>query len=187
MELTRSSVFADVYLLKTPKHSDERGFFTETFRVSWFDNIAPELTFLQDNHSYSKQGVLRGLHYQLERPQGKLVRVIRGKIFDVVVDLRKNSTTFGRWQGFELSAENRQQLWIPPGFAHGFYTVSAEADCLYRCTDYYHAASERTIRWDDADLSINWPLVTDTNNALPLVSAKDQQGAGFQQADYFSW
>ena len=119
MELTRSSVFADVYLLKTPKHSDERGFFTETFRASWFDNIAPELTFLQDNHSYSKQGVLRGLHYQLERPQGKLVRVIRGKIFDVVVDLRKNSTTFGRWQGFELSAENRQQLWIPPGFAHG--------------------------------------------------------------------
>lgn len=186
MKLTRSSVFADVYLLEAPKYTDERGFFMETFRASWFDKIAPELTFLQDNHSYSTQGVLRGLHYQLQRPQGKLVRVMRGKIFDVVVDLRKNSATFGLWQGFELSADNQLQLWIPPGFAHGFYTLSAEADCLYRCTDYYHAQSERSIRWNDKDLNIQWPLTTGLNQA-PLVSLKDQQANSFKQAEYFTW
>lgn len=180
MQLTRSSVFADVYLLKTTKHSDERGFFSETFRASWFEDIAPGLTFTQDNYSYSKQGVLRGLHYQLERPQGKLVRVVRGTIFDVVVDLRQHSSTFGKWQGFELSADNQHQLWIPPGFAHGFYTVSAEADCLYRCTDYYDAESERSIRWDDPDLAIEWPITH-----APIISAKDQQAMAFKQAEYF--
>ncbi len=184
MKLSRSSVFADVYLLKTATHADERGFFAETFRASWLEDVVPNLTFLQDNHSYSKQGVLRGLHYQLEQPQGKLVRVVRGKIFDVIVDLRSNSATFGLWQGFELSAENGQQLWIPPGFAHGFYTLTAEADCLYRCTDYYHAASERNIRWDDQDLAIQWPLLQDS---LPLVSLKDQNASSFKQAECFSW
>lgn len=187
MELTRSSVFADVYLLKTPTHTDERGFFTETFRANWFEKIAPNVTFLQDNHSYSKRGVLRGLHYQLEQPQGKLVRVVRGKIFDVIVDLRKRSDTFGLWQGFELSAENQNQLWIPAGFAHGFYTLSEEADCLYRCTDYYHAASERSIRWDDPDLAIQWPLIKERSISSPLLSSKDQQASSFKQADYFSW
>lgn len=182
MELTHSSVFADVYLLKTPRHGDERGYFTETFRASWFDEIAPGLAFLQDNHSHSKQGVLRGLHYQVQQPQGKLVRVVQGEIFDVIVDLRKNSTTFGCWQGFRLSAENQHQLWIPPGFAHGFYTLSAQADCLYRCTDYYNATSERSIRWDDQDLAIQWPFENE-----PVVSLKDQQATGFKQAEYFLW
>lgn len=183
MKLTRSSVFADVYLIQTPRYTDERGFFMETFRASWFEEIAPELSFLQDNHSYSTQGVLRGLHYQLQQPQGKLVRVMRGKIFDVVVDLRLNSTTFGLWQGFELSADNQRQLWIPPGFAHGFYTLSTEADCFYRCTDYYHAESERSIRWDDHSLGIQWPLLGEA----PLISLKDQQARSFDQAEYFLW
>lgn len=182
MQLTRSSVLADVCLITTPIHTDERGFFTETFRAYWFQEIAPDLSFLQDNHSHSKQGVLRGLHYQLEQPQGKLVKVIRGRIFDVVVDLRQTSPTFGRWQGFELSAANNQQLWVPPGFAHGFYTLSKEADCLYRCTDYYHAPSERCIRWDDPDLAIQWPCAT-----APVLSAKDRHAQSFKQSDYFPW
>ena len=179
MNIIRAGRFSDVYLLTPSMYSDERGFFMESFRASWLENIAPGVQFVQDNHSFSHAGVLRGLHYQLQQPQGKLVRVMRGRILDVVVDMRLSSPTFGQWEGFELSADNRHQLWIPPGYAHGFYTLE-DADCLYRCTHYYHAASERVLRWNDPQLAIQWPV------EQPLVSAKDQQGLVFAEADYFT-
>lgn len=178
-KITRSSQFAQVCLFTLDVFQDERGFFMESFRHSWLDDIAPNLHFVQDNHSLSKRHVLRGLHYQLEKPQGKLVRVIQGQIYDVVVDMRKNSTTFGQWQGFHLNAQTPQLLWIPPGFAHGFYTLSDEAQCLYRCTEYYHPHSERCVHYADPRLSIDWPF-----QVPPVVSAKDQQGCAFAQADY---
>jgi len=156
--LTPSSVFNDVYIIEPRLYEDERGFFMETFRQEWLNDLTGGAAFVQDNHSASHQGVLRGLHYQLEQPQGKLVRVVAGRVFDVIVDMRRSSPTFGRWQGFELSADNRHQLWVPPGFAHGFYTLSERAECLYRCTGYFHAQRERILRWDDPDLAISWPL-----------------------------
>src|SRR5690606_35856664 len=165
MQITRAGRFADVYVLTPPVYSDERGFFMESFRASWLHDIA--------------RGVQRVLQYQLQQQQGKLVREMRGRILDVVVDMRAASPTFGQWERVELSAANRCQLWIPPGYAHGFYTLE-DADCLYRCSDYYHAASERVLRWDDPQLAIQWPA------AQPLVSAKDQQGVAFAEADYFT-
>ena len=179
MQISRAGRFADVYILTPPVYRDERGFFMESFRASWLNDIAPDVQFVQDNHSFSHAGVLRGLHYQLQQPQGKLVRVMRGRILDVVVDMRVASPTFGQWESVELSAANRRQLWIPPGYAHGFYTLE-DADCLYRCSDYYHAVSERVLRWDDPQLGIQWPV------EQPLVSAKDQQGVAFAEADYFT-
>lgn len=179
--LTPSSVFNDVYIIEPRLYEDERGFFMETFRQEWLDDLTGGAVFVQDNHSASHQGVLRGLHYQLEQPQGKLVRVVAGSVFDVIVDMRRSSPTFGRWQGFELSADNRHQLWVPPGFAHGFYTRSERAECLYRCSGYFHAQSERILRWDDADLAIRWPL-----QGEPILSEKDARGTAFKQADYFA-
>jgi dTDP-4-dehydrorhamnose 3,5-epimerase len=143
--------------------------------------VGRAVPFVQDNHSLSARGVLRGLHYQLPRPQGKLVRVVRGEVFDVAVDLRRGSPTFGRWAGELLSADNRRQLWIPEGLAHGFYVLSAEAEFLYKATDYWYPEGERCIRWDDPDLAIAWP----TAGAAPLVSAKDAAGKRLAEAAVF--
>jgi dTDP-4-dehydrorhamnose 3,5-epimerase len=173
---------SDVVLMTPQVFGDERGFFMETFRQSEFEAYCGAYTFVQDNHSKSIQGTLRGLHYQLEKPQGKLVRVTRGEVFDVAVDLRKSSPTFGQWVGAILSAENRQLLWVPPGFAHGFYVTSKEAEFQYKCTDYYHPESETCIRWDDPTLAIEWPLVRES---VPSVSRKDAEGLPFTSAHVY--
>jgi dTDP-4-dehydrorhamnose 3,5-epimerase len=137
--------------------------------------------FVQDNHSQSRKGILRGLHYQIQHPQGKLVRVIRGEVFDVAVDIRKNSPTFGKWEGVTLSEENRRMLWIPPGFAHGFYVTSETAEFVYKCTDFYAPQYERSIIWNDPDIGITWPL----DGEEPVLSEKDQNGTCFAQAEVF--
>ena len=158
---------------------DARGSFFETFRRNVLEEaLGRSLDFVQDNHSTSVRGVLRGLHYQLPHPQAKLVRVVRGEVFDVAVDLRRASPGFGRWVGETLSAENRLQLFLPEGVAHGFLALSAEAELLYKATDYYHPEAERCVRWDDPDLAIAWPL----SGAPPILSAKDAAGAPFRAA-----
>lgn len=170
-------------ILITPKvFGDDRGFFFESFNARTFHEVTGlDVSFVQDNHSKSAQNVLRGLHYQIQNPQGKLVRVTQGEIFDVVVDIRKSSPTFGCWVGALLSAENKQQLWIPPGFAHGFLTLSTTAEFLYKTTDYYSPTHERCIAWNDPDIGIEWPLDT-----APLLSAKDQQGTPIAVAEVFA-
>ncbi len=171
----------DVLILEPKVFGDARGFFFESYNQRDFEAATGlhGLTFVQDNHSRSRRGVLRGLHYQLPpKAQGKLVRVVRGAVFDVAVDIRRDSPTFGRWVGVELSESNHRQLWIPPGFAHGFLVLSDEADFLYKTTDYYSPAHERCIRWDDPTLAIEWPLAEDA----PLISAKDAAGVDFSQA-----
>lgn len=169
---------SDVLLLEPRVFSDERGFFFESFNERAFE-ASTGLTrhFVQDNHSRSLQGVLRGLHYQLVHPQGKLVRVGVGEIFDVAVDIRRGSPTFGKWVGVHLSAQNKRQLWIPEGYAHGFLTLSDSAEVLYRTTDYYAPELERCIRWDDPDLAIAWPA-----SQAPIMSEKDRRGAWLQDA-----
>ena len=162
----------DVVLITPQVFGDERGFFMETFRQSEFEAHCGNYQFVQDNHSKSKQGILRGLHYQLEKPQGKLVRVTQGEVFDVAVDLRESSPTFGQWVGVYLSAENKQMLWVPPGFAHGFYVTSEEAEFQYKCTDYYNPGDEYSLLWNEPFLNIEWPLVNE--QALHL-SEKDQE------------
>lgn len=170
-----------VLLLEPVVHEDARGFFFESYnRRAFFEATGLDVDFVQDNHSHSRRGVLRGLHYQLCRPQGKLVRVVAGEVFDVAVDLRRRSPTFGRWVGLRLSAENRRMLWIPPGFAHGFLVVSEAADVLYKATDYWAPECERTLRWDDERLAIAWPLA-----GAPLVSEKDARGLRFEEAEVF--
>lgn len=172
----------DVLLIEPRVFSDERGFFYESFnRRAFAEKTGVSLEFVQDNHSRSAQNVLRGLHYQIQQPQGKLVRVAAGEVFDVAVDIRKSSPTFGQWVGFSLSAENRRQLWIPPGFAHGFFTVSPAAEVLYKTTDYYAAPHDRCMIWNDPDLAIDWPL----NGAVPVLSPKDQAGQPFKTAEVF--
>lgn len=170
-------------LLMEPKvFRDERGFFLESYQAQEFTAATGlSAVFVQDNHSRSHQGVLRGLHYQYQKPQGKLVRVVAGEIFDVAVDLRLSSPTYGKWIGSYLSAENLHSLWIPPEFAHGFLVISAEADVLYKTTDFYDASSEQCIRWDDPDLNINWPL-----QSLPKVSKKDAEGRFFRDTPHFA-
>ena len=172
-----------VLILQPKVFGDERGFFMESFNQQRFDEAVGRPTaFVQDNHSRSTQGVLRGLHYQLApHAQGKLVRVTRGSVFDVAVDLRRSSPTFGQWVGVELSGENHRQLWLPPGMAHGFLVTSDSADFLYKTTDYYAPAAEACIRWDDPELAIAWPDV----GAAPTVSPKDSQGALFRDAVKF--
>lgn len=172
----------DVVLLTPKVFGDERGFFMETFRQSAFEAHCGAYSFVQDNHSLSAHGILRGLHYHLEKPQGKLVRVTRGEVFDVAVDLRRSSPTFGQWVGATLSAENKQMLWVPPGFAHAFYVTSEEAEFQYKCTDYYNPGDEYSIRWDDPTLAIAWPLV---EGKPPRLSEKDAQGLSFQEAPKF--
>lgn len=151
---------------------DERGFFLESWNRAAFAEAGLDLAFVQDNHSRSSRGVLRGLHYQDPNPQGKLVRVANGRVFDVAVDIRRSSATFGRWIGVELSAANQRMLWVPPGFAHGFLTLEDKTDFLYKCTDFYQPASEHCLRWDDPALAIDWPL----DGLTPELSAKDQAG-----------
>ena len=171
----------DVWVVRPTRHGDERGYFMETFRASHFQAHWPELAFVQDNQSRSIKGTLRGLHYQYEHPQGKLVRVLHGKVFDVAVDLRKSSATFGQWVGEYLTAENYKQLWVPPGFAHGFYALSDFADLSYKCTEYYHSEDDLSLRWDDPDLAIQWPLLS----SQPLLSAKDLAAKSLKEIPLF--
>ncbi len=171
----------DVLVLEPQIYQDERGFFFESFNErEWLVKTGQDYRFVQHNHSRSTGGVLRGLHYQIKKPQGKLVRVIAGEVFDVAVDIRRSSPCFGKWFGTVLSAENRRQMWIPPGFAHGFLVTSEMAEFLYLATDYYAPEHERCILWNDPALSIEWPLV-----AAPLLSAKDSQGKSMDEADFF--
>ena len=171
----------EVVLIELKVFGDARGFFFESFNQRQFEDLlGREVHFVQDNHSRSAQHVLRGLHYQIQQPQGKLVRVIQGEVFDVAVDIRKSSSTFGRWVGARLSADNKHQLWIPQGFAHGFLVLSETAEFLYKTTDYYAPKFERSICWNDPSLAIAWPLT-----AEPLLSAKDQQGSLLHQAELF--
>ncbi|MCF8107611.1 MAG: dTDP-4-dehydrorhamnose 3,5-epimerase [Desulfohalobiaceae bacterium] len=172
----------EVLLVKPKIFEDHRGFFMETWQTKTFARVGITADFVQDNHSRSARGVLRGLHYQIQKSQGKLVRVIFGEIYDVAVDLRKSSATFGSWVGNILSAENKQMLWIPPGFAHGFYVLSQCAECVYKCTDYYAPEHERTVLWNDPDLCISWPL---PKNEEPIVSQKDAAGKKLCEAEVF--
>ncbi|WP_046223474.1 dTDP-4-dehydrorhamnose 3,5-epimerase [Vibrio sp. ECSMB14106] len=161
----------DVKIIEPAVFGDERGFFMETWQQKKFEELVTgkPTQFVQDNHSKSKKGILRGLHYQTENTQGKLVRVVSGEVFDVAVDVRKDSPTFGQWVGVYLSAENKRQLWVPEGFAHGFYVTSDEAEFVYKCTDYYNPKVEICIQWNDASININWPLIGE-----PTLSKKDQ-------------
>lgn len=178
---TIETALPEVVILEPKVFGDERGFFMESFNQRAFEEATGcKRDFVQDNHSRSRQGVLRGLHYQLEQPQGKLVRVTHGRVFDVAVDLRRSSAHFGRWVGVELSAENQHQLWVPEGFGHGFVVLSESADFLYKTTDYYHPASERSIRYDDPELAIAWPDVPGLT-----LSDKDLAGAAFHEAEVF--
>lgn len=172
---------AGVQVLEPSVYSDDRGFFLESWNERAFRRLGIDADFVQDNHSHSRAGTLRGIHYQLSHPQGKLVRVTGGAVYDVAVDLRRSSATFGRWFGCELSAANRRMIWIPPGCAHGLYALS-DADFLYKCTDFYDADDEHTIRWDDPDLGIEWPL----DESLPLLtSEKDAAGLSLRDAETY--
>ena len=173
----------DVKIIEPSVFGDERGFFYESFNQKTFQTLTGlDVNFVQDNHSKSQQGVLRGLHYQVKQAQGKLVRVVEGEVYDVVVDLRQSSSTFGQWEGITLSAQNFRQVWIPEGFAHGFLVLSETAEFLYKTTDFYAPEHERCIKWDDPQLAIDWPAA-----GLEIqVSAKDKQGAAFADAEYFS-
>ena len=169
-----------VFLLEPRVFGDERGFFLESYNKRIFASLGIEAEFVQDNHSRSAGGVLRGLHYQIRQPQGKLVRVVAGEVFDVAVDLRRHSASFGQWTGMRLSAENKRMAWIPPGFAHGFYVVSDTAEFLYKTTDYYAPEFERSLLWNDPELNIDWPL-----SGEPVLSEKDRNGVRLDQAEVF--
>ena len=170
-----------VLILKPKVFGDDRGFFMESFnRRTWLETTGLDFEFVQDNHSRSVRGVLRGLHYQIRQPQGKLVRVVSGEVFDVAVDVRRSSPTFGKWAGVTLSAQNKLQFWIPPGFAHGFLVLSEQADFLYKATDFYAPEHERTIIWNDPDLNISWP-----STITPELSAKDGAAPFFRDAEVF--
>lgn len=173
----------DVLIFEPKVFGDERGFFMESFNQKVFDEaVGRHVDFVQDNHSRSTKGVLRGLHYQIRQTQGKLVRVTQGAVFDVAVDIRRSSSTFGRWVGVELSAQNHQQLWVPEGFAHGFLVLSETADFLYKTTNYYAPEYERSILWSDSSIAIEWPIT----NLAPVLSSKDAQGMTLNQAEVFA-
>lgn len=181
MKVTPTAI-PDVLVIEPKVFGDARGFFYESFNGRAFDEaVGRHVEFVQDNHSRSVKGVLRGLHYQIQQPQGKLVRVVRGAVFDVAVDIRKSSPTFGKWVGMELTEENHKQMWVPEGFAHGFLVMSESADFLYKTTDYYAPAHERAILWDDPGLGIRWPDL----GARPTLSAKDQAGSSLEKAQLF--
>ena len=172
----------EVLILEPKVFGDARGFFFESFNARDFAQATGlEVDFVQDNHSKSAKGVLRGLHYQIQHPQGKLVRVVHGEVFDVAVDLRHSSATFGRWVGVHLSADNHRQLWVPPGFAHGFVVTSESAEFLYKTTDYWYPEHERSLLWSDPTVAIQWPL-----DAAPLLAAKDAAGRLLTEADVFA-
>lgn len=180
MKSTRLAI-PEVLLLEPRVFGDERGFFYESFNQRAFDSaVGKHINFVQSNHSRSMRHVLRGLHYQIKQAQGKLVRVVNGKVFDVAVDIRRSSPTFGQWVGEILSAENKRQLWVPPGFAHGFIVLSEDAEFLYNTTDYWAPEYERCIVWDDPTLAINWPLT-----GKPILSEKDARGATFDAAEVY--
>ena len=171
----------DILVFEPTVYSDGRGYFMETWRQSVFDAQGIDAGFVQDNQSNSNRGTLRGLHYQLNRPQGKLARVVSGEVFDVAVDLRKNSAYFGQWIGILLSAENKKQLWIPPGFAHGFYVMSESAELLYKCTDYYDPEDDHSLLWNDETVGIDWPLL----DSKPLLSDKDKNAPRLLEATVY--
>jgi dTDP-4-dehydrorhamnose 3,5-epimerase len=181
MEFTPTNI-PDVLLIHPKIFGDERGFFIETFRADLFAEAGIRAAFVQDNHSGSRQGVLRGLHYQIRQTQGKLVRVISGEVYDVAVDIRRESRTFGEWVGVSLSSQDKQMLWVPPGFAHGFYVQSEWAEIVYKATNYYAPQWERSLLWNDPALGITWPLV---NGQLPTISAKDAAGNLLAEAEIF--
>ncbi|MCB5189228.1 dTDP-4-dehydrorhamnose 3,5-epimerase [Methylobacillus arboreus] len=173
----------DVIIFEPKIFGDDRGFFFESFNQKLFEQATGKhFDFVQDNHSKSNKGVLRGLHYQVEQAQGKLVRVVSGEVFDVAVDIRRSSPSFGQWVGYHLSGENKKQMWVPPGFAHGFLVLSETAEFLYKTTDFYAPAHERCIAWNDPAIGIQWPDIGTT----PLLSGKDQQGLGLNQAELFT-
>lgn len=181
MKVTPTNI-ADVLIIEPKVFGDSRGFFFESFNQKAFNAaVGQELSFVQDNHSRSAKGVLRGLHYQIQQPQGKLVRAVRGAVFDVAVDIRKSSATFGQWVGVELSEDNQRQLWVPAGFAHGFVVLSESAEFLYKTTDYYAPEFERCIAWDDPSIGIDWHT-----DEKPQLSGKDQQGLLLSNAEVFS-
>jgi dTDP-4-dehydrorhamnose 3,5-epimerase len=179
MKVTPSAL-PDVLIVEPRVFGDERGFFFESYNRRALAQAGLDAEFVQDNHSRSLRGVLRGLHYQVERAQGKLVRVIEGEVFDVAVDIRRSSPTFGRWMGISLSAENKRMLWIPPGFAHGFLVLSDSADFLYKTTDYWYPEHERSLLWNDPAIGIEWPLA-----GAPLLAAKDVAGRPLASADLY--
>ena len=170
----------DVLIIEPAVFGDERGFFMESFNAREMRRIGIDAEFVQDNHSRSQRNVLRGLHYQISRPQGKLVRVVSGAVFDVAVDMRRDSPTFGKWAGVELSAENKRLFWLPPGLAHGFFVLSEFADFVYKATDYYAPQFERTVLWNDSDLGIVWPLTGE-----PILSGKDAAGKAIRDSEVF--
>lgn len=180
MKATQLAI-SDVFLLEPRVFGDERGFFFESFNQRQFENtIGEKVTFFQSNHSRSAKHVLRGLHYQIKQPQGKLVRVVAGEVFDVAVDIRSSSPTFGKWVGETLTAENKRQMWVPEGFAHGFVVLSDYAEFIYKTTNYWAPEFERCILWDDPDLKIDWPI-----SVPPVLSNKDQHGVYFRSAEVF--
>ncbi len=181
MKYTKLNI-PDVILIEPQVFGDERGFFMETWREDEFKSSVADLSFVQDNHSKSSKGILRGLHYQIRHAQGKLVRVTQGVVFDVAVDLRKSSPDFGKWAGITLSSENKSMLWVPPGFAHGFYVLSDEAEFIYKCTDYYAPEYEHSIKWNDPTLAIDWPVIPGTE---PQLSPKDEAGIFFESAETY--
>lgn len=181
MQILQTAI-PDVLIIEPRVLGDARGYFFESFnKLAFARATGLDLEFVQDNHSHSIKGVLRGLHYQIKRPQGKLVRVVRGSVFDVVVDVRRSSSTFGQWIGAELSEDNRRQMWVPPGFAHGFLVTSDTADYLYKTTDYYAPEYEHCIAWDDPTIGIRWPL-----DGAPVLSAKDQRGTSLALAEVYA-
>ena len=180
MKITSASI-SGILLIQPKVFEDERGFFLESFQKRRYAEAGINADFVQDNHSRSRHGILRGLHYQIKQPQGKLLRVIAGEIYDVAVDIRRSSPTFGKWVGTYLSSENKQILWVPVGFAHGFYVASAEAELLYKSTDYYLPEWERTIAWNDPTINISWPL----QDELPILSPKDKAGKPLLEAEVF--
>lgn len=181
MKITPTAI-PDVLVIEPKVFGDERGFFFESFNQAKFESfIGRQVNFVQDNHSKSVKNVLRGLHYQIQQPQGKLVRVVQGEVFDVAVDIRKSSPTFGKWVGEVLSADNKKQLWVPEGFAHGFVVLSEAAEVLYKTTDYYAPEHERSILWNDLTIDIKWPI-----NGEPILSAKDQQAKILATAEHFA-
>ena len=176
-----ATAIPDVFIIAPKVFGDERGFFMESYNQRAMQALGLNQEFVQDNHSRSTHGVLRGLHYQIEQPQGKLVRVVVGEVFDVAVDIRRSSSTFGKWVGMKLSAENKHMAWIPPGFAHGFYVTSEHAEFLYKTTDYYAPNHERTLSWNDPAIGIQWPLMGE-----PKLSDKDRAGLTLMQAETFA-
>jgi dTDP-4-dehydrorhamnose 3,5-epimerase len=177
-----ATALPEVKLIEPRVFGDDRGFFFESWNARAFVAEGLDLAFVQDNHSRSARGVLRGLHYQLERPQGKLVRVVSGAVFDVAVDMRRSSPRFGRWVGAELSAQNKHMLWVPPGFAHGFVALRDGTEFLYKCTDFYAPEDERSLLWSDPAIGIEWPL----DGLTPTLSSKDQAGTPLAQADSYA-